>query len=82
MKYDGDIKDFSNLKKVAGFGTMLYKFTAINVDLLHIPTLSYHLPLGDIWLFSSQAHQLYCGSSKLDGDMVLMHPKQQAGMSI
>ena len=51
--------------------------------LLYVPALTYHLPSADISCFSPQTyHQLYGGSSELDGDKVVMHLKQQPDMSL
>ena len=81
MECDIDVNDMSKLNKVIAFGTTLHKFTATKGD--QVPALSYHLPLADIYLFSSQAyHQLYDGSSEWDGNKVGMYLKQQPDMSI
>ena len=73
VKCDNDGKDISKLNKVIGFGTILHKLLATNCNLLYVSALSYHIPSANIHLFSPQAHhQLYGGSSELDGDKIVM----------
>ena len=65
-----------------GIGTVMYKFVATNGDLLYLPGLAYHLDTADICLFSPQNyHQLYGGSSTIDGDKVVMKLKQQPALT-
>ena len=67
------IKDISKNNTVVGIGTVMWKFTATNGDILYLPGLAYHLPTADICLLSPQAyHQMYGGESRVDGDNVLM----------
>ena len=80
---DIPVKDISKTNRVKGIGTVMYKFTATNGDLLYLPGLAYHLETADIRLFSPQTyHQLYGGSSVIDGDRVIMHLQQQAEYKI
>ena len=66
-----------------GIGTVLYKFTATNGDKVYLPGLAYHLDTADIRLFSPQTyHQLYGGSSYLDGDSVVMKLTKQPHLHI
>ena len=79
VECDIDVKDITKLNKVIGFGTALQKFSATNGDLLYVLTIAYQ---ADVNLFSPQAyHQLYEGSSELDGNDVMIHIKQQSDMS-
>jgi len=56
---DIPVKDISKVNQVRCIGTMMYKFVAINGDLLYLPGLAYHLDTADICLFSPQNyHQL------------------------
>ena len=74
---DIPVKDISKTNRVKGIGTVMYKFTATNGDLLYLPGLAYHLETADIRLFSPQTyHQLYGGSSVIDGYRVIMHLQQ------
>ena len=67
------VTDVSKVNQVRGIGTVMYKFFAKNGDLLYMPGLAYHLTTADIRLFSPQTyHQLYGGSSTIDGDKVIM----------
>ena len=77
------VKDISKVNRVIGIGTVMYKFTATNGDLLYLPGLAYHLETADIRLFSPQTyHQLYGGYSELDGNRVIMHLKKQCDYQI
>ena len=77
------IKDIARTNQVKGIGTVMYKFLATNGDVLYLPSLAYHLDTADIRLFSPQTyHQLYGGSSKLDGDHVLMQLMKQPHLEI
>ena len=80
---DIPVKDISKVNRVRGIGTVLYKFTATNGDLIYLPGLAYHLETADIRLFSPQTyHQLYGGSSHLDGESVLMKLMKQPHLHI
>jgi len=80
---DIPVKDVSKVNRVRGIGTVMYKFVATKGDLLYLPGLAYHLATADIRLFSPQTHhQLYGGSSTVDGDKVIMNLQQQPGLSI
>ena len=77
------MKDISKTKQVRGIGTVMYKFTATNGDLLYLPGLAYHLDIADIRHFGPQTyHQLYRGENKLDGERVIMHLQQQSDFKI
>ena len=80
---DIPVKDISKVNRVRGIGTGMYKFVATNGDLLYLPGLAYHLDTADIRLFSPQTyHQLYGGSSTIDGDKVVMKLQQQPGLAL
>ena len=72
------VQDISRTNIVIGIGTVMWKFYATNGDRIYLPCLCYHLPSAEIRLFSPQTyHQLYGGSSEIDGDHVTMFlPKQ------
>ena len=64
---------------VIGTGTVMWKFKATNTDTIYLPCLCYHLVTADIRLLSPQTyHQLYGGSSEIDGKAVLMSLPKQA----
>ena len=61
-----------------GIGTVMYRFKATNGDTLYLSSMAYHLESADIRLFSPQTyHQLYGGTSHIDGNSVLMELQQQ-----
>ena len=72
-------KAFFMLNKVIELGNTLHKFTATNGDLFYVLALSYHLPSDEIQVFGPQAHHQLC---ELDGNKVVMHPKQPVGYDI
>ena len=73
------VQDISKTNYVIGMGTVMWKFKATNTDTIYLPCLCYHLPTADIRLLSPQTyHQLYGGSSEIDGKAVLMSLPKQA----
>ena len=79
---DIPVKYISKVNRVRGIGPVMYKFVATNGDLLYLPGLAYHLDTADICLFSPQTyHQLYGGSSTIDGNKVVMKLEQQTDLT-
>ena len=79
------VKDISKNNTVVRIGTVMWKFTATNGDILYLPGLAYHLPTADIRLLSPQAyHQMYGGESRVDGNNVLMSlpPKRRSNQRL
>jgi len=77
------VKDITKTSMVVGIGTVMYKMTATNGDVLFVPGLSYHLPESDIRLMSPQAyHKLYGGCSVVDGEKVDWRLNKQFDMSL
>lgn len=80
---DIGVKDISKMNRVRGIGTVMYKMKATNGEIIFLAGLAYHLETADIRLFSPQTyHQIYGGSSDIDGDRVLMKLPQQPDLSI
>jgi hypothetical protein len=79
-----DVRNITKVNKVVGIGTTLHKFVDSNGNHVHLPCVSYHLPMTDVRLFSPQIyHQLHGGHSVVNGDeMVMKFLKEGALISI
>ena len=73
VKCESDVWDITKVNKVIGIGTTLHRFVYTNGNDVHLPCVSYRLPLTDVCLFSPQIyHQLHGGHSVVNGDEVVM----------
>jgi hypothetical protein len=72
MKCQILVNDIARTNMVTGIGTTLHKFW-MNGEAIYLPCLSYHLPSGEVRLFSPQTYhkKLYGGHSSVFGDRVV-----------
>ncbi len=71
------VRDGMKTHYVIGIGTVIYKFQNDKGEDVFLPCIAYHLPMGDIRLFSPQTyHQMHDYHSTIDSKRVIMHLKE------